>query len=386
MGGGECVTWTQTVFKGVLPLGSRLTMKLKIACLIALGLVLSEVPKASAALTNSYQFNGKGNWSIDGVGSNNTPVGSIDAIVPLGSTVVKAFLYSTTYNFDAPFTPIVNFDGTTYSTWTDLGFAVTCCGLKAFRTDVTTQVATKIGGGAASPFVFDVLSENPNGSIDGTVLALVYSNPAEQERTISFLDGNTAATGTTTFVNLTTPLTSTQLLDPTFEALMSLGIGFSFQTGSNQYSTIDVNSTRLTSAAGGSDDGTPGNGGLITVGGIGDSTANPANPLAIPSSDYSAAPRLDDELYSLKPFLNVGDTQIRIESTNPSNDDNIFFVGVNLTAKANVCVDDPDLCRTVPEPTSTLSLLALGTLGAASTLKRQLKPSKSSEKETTKVG
>jgi hypothetical protein len=40
----------------------------------------------------------------------------------------------------------------------------------------------------------------------------------------------------------------------------------------------------------------------------------------------------------------------------------------------------------VPEPNSLLGLFALGTLGAASTLKRQLKPSKSSEKETTKVG
>jgi hypothetical protein len=40
----------------------------------------------------------------------------------------------------------------------------------------------------------------------------------------------------------------------------------------------------------------------------------------------------------------------------------------------------------VPEPTSTLSLLALGTLGAASTLKRKLKPSQFTEKETTKVG
>ncbi len=39
----------------------------------------------------------------------------------------------------------------------------------------------------------------------------------------------------------------------------------------------------------------------------------------------------------------------------------------------------------VPESTSTLSLLALGTLGAASTLKRKLKPSQSTEKETTKV-
>ena len=37
------------------------------------------------------------------------------------------------------------------------------------------------------------------------------------------------------------------------------------------------------------------------------------------------------------------------------------------------------------EPTSTLGFLALGTLGAASTLKRKLKPSQSTEKETTKV-
>ncbi|MDJ0558138.1 MAG: PEP-CTERM sorting domain-containing protein, partial [Microcystis sp. M53599_WE4] len=40
----------------------------------------------------------------------------------------------------------------------------------------------------------------------------------------------------------------------------------------------------------------------------------------------------------------------------------------------------------VPEPSSILGLLALGTLGAASTLKRKLKPSKSTEKETTKIG
>jgi FlaG/FlaF family flagellin (archaellin) len=38
-----------------------------------------------------------------------------------------------------------------------------------------------------------------------------------------------------------------------------------------------------------------------------------------------------------------------------------------------------------PEPASTLSLLALGTLGAASTFKRKLKPSQSTKKETTKV-
>ncbi len=45
----------------------------------------------------------------------------------------------------------------------------------------------------------------------------------------------------------------------------------------------------------------------------------------------------------------------------------------------------PPLAKT-PEPTSTLSFLALGTLGAVSTLKRKLKPSQSTEKETIKVG
>jgi hypothetical protein len=43
------------------------------------------------------------------------------------------------------------------------------------------------------------------------------------------------------------------------------------------------------------------------------------------------------------------------------------------------------ISASVPEPSSTLGLLALGTLGAASTLKRKLKSSQSTEKETTKV-
>ena len=41
--------------------------------------------------------------------------------------------------------------------------------------------------------------------------------------------------------------------------------------------------------------------------------------------------------------------------------------------------------KEVLEPTSILSLIALGTLGAASTLKRKLKSSKSADKELEKV-
>jgi len=45
----------------------------------------------------------------------------------------------------------------------------------------------------------------------------------------------------------------------------------------------------------------------------------------------------------------------------------------------------PPKLPTVPEPTSTISLIALGTLGVGATLKRKLKSSKSSEKDNTKI-
>jgi hypothetical protein len=55
------------------------------------------------------------------------------------------------------------------------------------------------------------------------------------------------------------------------------------------------------------------------------------------------------------------------------------------TGAVNENIDALEAVAT-PEPSSFLSLLALGTLGAASTLKRKLKTFQSTEKETTKVG
>ena len=48
-------------------------------------------------------------------------------------------------------------------------------------------------------------------------------------------------------------------------------------------------------------------------------------------------------------------------------------------------IENDKITVSVPEPSPTLSLLALGTLGAASTLKGKLNPCQSTEKETTKV-
>ena len=147
----------------------------KILLLLAVALVMLPVA-AQASLNLDYQFVGKGNWSLDAVGSNNTPVGDIQAVVPVGSTVEKAFLYSSNI-FGNTTVPTVSFDGTVYSgaLFTSLG---TTNSLTAYRADVTSQVKSKIGSGSASPFTFTINSETPNTSIDGEVLAIVYSNPA----------------------------------------------------------------------------------------------------------------------------------------------------------------------------------------------------------------
>lgn len=336
-------------------------------------LALAAIPPkpADAALLTSYQITGNVDWSIDGVGSNKTPVGSLSANVPTGSTIEKAFLYSSRYDSGSLSNPSVTFDGISYSgsTWTPLGNEGNF--LQAFRTDVTSQVATKVGSGSGT-FSFTVdETGGTNVTTDGEVLAIVYSNPTKPLSTIAFLDGAQSFSGGTFKINYATPLDTTV---PGFQELLSLGIGFSAQVNNtSQYSTVDVNGRRLTSAAGGEDDGTADeNGGLITVGGLGDSPANPSDPFARPTTD----PRLDDELYNLAlgnsanstPFVRNGDTSTTVFTQNPSRDDLLFFAGVNVTAEANV--------TPVPEPSSPLAPLAFGALSASYMLKRQLKKRK----------
>jgi hypothetical protein len=136
---------------------------------------------------------------------------------------------------------------------------------------------------------------------------------------------------------------------------MSLGIGYGYQDSSiiDQYSQVDINGRRLTTSAGGQDDGTSESGGLITLGGVGDSPDNPANPYALPGA---LGDRSDDELYNVASYIRTGDTSFDVSTVNPSNNDNIFFLGLNVAAQGSV---DPP----VPEPiTATACLMGLGAI------------------------
>jgi hypothetical protein len=320
---------------------------------------------ASASLTINYVFNGHGGYSADGLGQNETG-GMLDADVPTGSTVQKAFLYGTYIPSNEPLDVTertIDFDGTLVETVEISAIVAGETILRTTRADVTAQVAAKVGaGGGTTSFAVN----NDPSLLDGVALVVVFGNAALPESTIAVLGGGASTTGDTATFVLASPLDKTV---PGFQATMSLGSGYSYQgigghaCGGGQYSTVDVNSARLTSCAGNYDDGLGNNGALITVGGVGDSTNNPADPNS--SSDGE-----DDELYNLAPLLAQGTTSIEINTANPSGDDNLFLSVISISAKATVtnedCNDgidndgdglidgnDPDCTVTPPPPTNT---------------------------------
>jgi hypothetical protein len=153
-------------------------------------------------------------------------------------------------------------------------------------------------------------------------------------RTVALMFGAQQLHGDRFELSLLNPIDKTQ---PNALLSMGLGISYSYQeNGIQQFSRITVNGQGLTSAAGGSDDSVvaPANGTLITVGGLGDSFNKPADPNATPTNARS-----DDEKYSLLSFINNTTTLIKIDTINPSNDDNIFFAWFEFSGRGDVNKD-----------------------------------------------
>jgi hypothetical protein len=313
------------------------------AAIAALALATSP---AGASLSTFQTFTGNVAASTDGCGST-TQTCTMEINVPTGSTVLGAYLYTSLFFNANPPAAGTTLNGNAVNFTTGLGFdPAGCCTLQAWRSDVTGLVQSIVGGGGAAPFVFTV--QESDSSMDGEGLVVVYSNATTvpNTQTVGILDGFSASAGDTATIHFAQPLDPSQ---PGFLADMRLGIGFSFDgqgcLASDQVSQVTVNGTRITNNAGCNDDSqdaVPANGNLITVGGDND----PFSPLLPATED-------DHERYNIAGQINVGDTSIKVDTLNPSNDDNIFLEVFQLTGEANII--------TAPEPGS-LALLGGGLL------------------------
>ena len=305
---------------------------------------------ASASLAPFQSFVGKYAMSTDGFGSTSES-GVISASVPAGSTIVAAYLYSATNNTNN--VPAVTLDGNLVAFGPAVSNATACCNLKSYRADVTSLVAAAINGGSGGIYNFNITEGNAGFTqIDGEALVVVYSNPALPEATVGLLDGFASVTGDTTNINFATPLNPA---DPAFFAEMSLGISFS--CCDNQRSTVKVNDQLLTENAGNYDDGAQlANGSLITVGGFDDALSSGGDSYAN-----------DGERYNLASFVFAGDTTIKVDTFNASQDDNIFFAGFYVSGKAGINEEPP---TDVPEPGS-MPLLLLGVAALLFARKRE---------------
>ena len=309
--------------------------------LVALGMLGAGVSfNASAALTSFQTFVGNVGYSSDGFGSL-SQTGTISASVPVGSTVLGAYLYTGFSGGGAGIGGTLNGSSVSYGPLVPNGTA--CCSIGSARADVTSIIKPLIDGGLGGIYNFTV-TETSSGQ-DGEALVVVYSNPALPVATFAILDGFASVTGDTTSINFATPLNP---LDPGFFAEMFLGINFSC---CSQKSTVTVNGVTITLNAGNNDDGlgSAANGQLITVGGFDD-----------PYSSLLPSYENDHEKYNLLGQINNGDTSITVNTSNASQDDNIFLAGFFVRGEAGVNAPPPR-GNPVPEP-GILGLLGLGSL------------------------
>jgi hypothetical protein len=324
-------------------------------------------------------FTGGVAFSADGIGGtlpDGNPIlgGNLDVETTVaGSTVVKAWLYNVTFDPGSPATTQANLGGNPVILNLLGGTDPTCCNLQTYRADVTGIVAKLIGPGPGITSIpASLVTTNPLS--DGLALVVVYSSPnLPGTQSVSILDGGQGGPAVqNAFFALSGPLDKTV---PGFQAILSLGINFSFQApdighgcGGGQFSKVVVNGGPLTNCAGNRDDGSPlgdgDNGTLITIGGVGDDTLNPPDPTG-PGGN-------DDELYDISSFLKQGDLLVNLTTSNPSNDDSIFISILQLTADiVNVC-QLPPCGPQVPAPSALLLLSSgfLGVLGAGWFLRR----------------
>ena len=352
-------------------------MKTRLNAVLALltggSLLLLHSPIAFASLTTFQTYSGNVGVSVDGGGSvASTLPNGLTSEIPSGSTVVAAYLYTSTFNDLGGAGGTLN--GTTVNYTALPPNASSDVALQAGRANVTAIVSAEVNpsGHTAVGGVYNfAVTETNTAAQDGEVLVVVYSNPKTPTSSIGILDGAASSAGDTSSINFASnPAGKT--------VLMSIGDGFSYDLGgvTNQFSTINVDGKLLTAAAGNCDDSQDGgtvpnatscsDGDLITAGILGlnaDGSVNTAysNPFT-PIGDTNLS--TDHELYNISSLINpASGNSITINTANTSLDDNIFLETFDVEGLAGFNAPPPTTGVT-PEP-GTLSLFSLGLVGLA---------------------
>lgn len=273
-----------------------------------------------AGLQEVVRVTGRLKTSIDGLGTT-TGSGMIQVEKPNASAkVVAAFVTlvgtSGTANLATP--TDVTLDGQAISFSHDANVTQNSA-FKNFFADVTTLVKTTVDAAGAGVIDVAVNEGASQSSFDGLSLIVIFDDPNTVWSSVVIAFGASKSAGDSFTLGFPA-LNANEIAGHR----LSVGIGFGFQTTSGlQSSTIDITTSSIASAsriaeyAGSFDDGTAANGALITVGGVGDSNANPI--IGAPFTNPA-----DDELYNLSGLLSVGDTELTISTRNASGDDNLF--------------------------------------------------------------
>lgn len=338
----------------------------------------AEVSPAAAIVDGGLQqvrlYSGSLNWSVDGLGVNGGATGLLQVEKPVGASVKAAFLMTASASPHAMPTDVtLAGQAVTFSIEATRGF------FSNFFGDVTSIVKPIVDAGSGTLNIA-VDEGSFTNQIEGSSLVVIFDDPSVTMASIAIYFGTSDPAGdlfTMEFNALTLPQTQ--------DLRMSVGSAFSY--GSAQNSSVRVNGQPLSTFAGHFDDcsdfvsgeedsskWTCGGSSLVTVGGVGDSLTNPATG---PSATWSTT--ADDELYSLAPFVAVGDKEVVVETSNPSADDNIFMTVFYLD---KITVFDPErstgggsLAETGPAETGWMFgvggvLLAVGMVLAVMTRRR----------------
>jgi len=203
------------------------------------------------AISGAYSATGLVALSVDALGTLGS-TGTIQVDKPAGGTVRAAFLAAASTGFTGYDIPIglITINGTGVTWGSNIANSIAS---RNYFADVTAIVAPIVDAAGAGIVNLTIGEGGSSSLIDGTILAVVFDVPTlTRDFTVVIFFGAQNIAGDSFAIGLADPA---QPLDPDYVLDLSLGISYGFQ-GTGQSSLIDVNGTRMTSSAGGQDDGT----------------------------------------------------------------------------------------------------------------------------------